>query len=80
MKPNVVFFHENAPAYRTMNKALMRLTENDVLLVMGTSGQVIDIGSYAAMTKVFAILSNLKSETRASMPGSPVIEDRQSTS
>lgn len=77
VKPNVVFFHENAPGYRPMNKALMRLNERDVLLVMGTSGQVIDIGSYAAMTKAFTILSNLKSEKRASMPGFPIVEDRQ---
>lgn len=77
MKPNVVFFDENAPYYRIMWKTFMGLKREDVLVVIGTSGQVIDIGSVAAMTKATTVLSNLESAKTISMPGSPVVEDRQ---
>lgn len=77
VKPAVVFFNEGAPRYRHMHRALDALQDGDVLLVMGTSGQVIPIGVWAASMPAIAILSNLKSDDRISMPGAPVCEDRQ---
>ncbi|WP_284070137.1 Sir2 family NAD-dependent protein deacetylase, partial [Escherichia coli] len=38
VKPNVVCFHEDAPLYAIRNKVFKELTEDDVLVVIGTSG------------------------------------------
>jgi NAD-dependent deacetylase len=77
VKPQVVFFGEPAPLYRAMFDAFKRLGRRDVILVIGTSGKVIDIGSVAAITEATTILSNLAPSDEIWMPGSPCIEDRQ---
>lgn len=77
VRPNVVFFEEPAPNYRQMWKDFKSLTENDVLLVIGTSGNVIDIGTVAQFTKATTILSNLESQRNEGMPGSEVLQDSQ---
>lgn len=77
VKPGVVFFGERAPYYPQMFKHLMALAEGDVLVVIGTSGKVVDIGSIAASTHATTILSNLASSNEPWMPGEPVVEDRQ---
>ena len=46
MKPNVVFFGETAPRYDDMYQAIRNVFENDLLIVAGTSEQVIPISSY----------------------------------
>lgn len=61
VRPNVVFFHEMAPNYRTMYKAFSELNENDVILVVGTSGLVIDIDSLVFDRPGIKILNNLES-------------------
>lgn len=61
VKPNVIMFHESAPNYAPMWNALHGMRERDVLLVIGTSGQVIRIGDIAARTSATTILSNLES-------------------
>lgn len=76
VKPGVVFFGEAAPHYRTMWRTFTELTTGDVLVVIGTSGKVIDIGSVAAGSRATTILSNLEPSSEASMPGAPVAEDR----
>jgi NAD-dependent deacetylase len=45
LKPNVVFFGEVAPNYPKMYNILASLGKDDVIVVCGTSGQVIDIKS-----------------------------------
>lgn len=77
VKPDVVLFGENAPHYKRMWKLLSKLTAKDILLVIGTSGKVVDIGSIAAKTPATTILSNLESSQDLSMPGAPCVEDRQ---
>lgn len=41
VKPDVVFFGEEAPEYRNMNNAIKHLKPNDTVVIMGTSCQVI---------------------------------------
>lgn len=62
VKPNVVFFNESAPKYRKMWEAFESLVDDDVLVVIGTSGQVINIGDVAADSRATTILSNLESQ------------------
>lgn len=41
-KPNVVFFGEYAPAYSDLNSLMGTLTMQDLVIIVGCSGQVID--------------------------------------
>lgn len=78
IRPDVVFFNEPAPEYMRMYAALKLLDlKKGVLVVIGTSGQVIDIGGMAVGLSGHTILSNLESATTQSMPGESVCEDRQ---
>jgi NAD-dependent deacetylase len=61
VKPNVVFFNEQAPRYAQMWKSLESLTEDDVLVAIGTSGLVLPIGQIARRCPATTILSNLES-------------------
>jgi NAD-dependent deacetylase len=63
VKPNVVFFNEQAPLYAEMWRRLSRLTQNDVLVVIGTSGTVLPVGEIARRCPATAVLSNLRSES-----------------
>jgi NAD-dependent deacetylase len=75
VKPAIVFFHEAAPRYYDMHKAVNALQRGDVALVMGTLGNVIPIGAMLAETEATTVLSNLESAT--STPQCLVNEDRQ---
>lgn len=59
MKPDVVFFGERAPAYVDLAKALTGLTEQDVLVVIGTDGKVVPVGSIAARLPCRKVLNTL---------------------
>lgn len=59
VKPNVVFFHERAPAYRDMWRVFKSLTEAGVLLVIGTDGAVVPIGEIARTTAARRLLCTL---------------------
>lgn len=59
MKPNVVFFGEQAPAYTDMARALVGLTPQDVLVVIGTDGAVVPVGSIAASLSCRKVLNTL---------------------
>lgn len=59
VKPNVVFFNEMAPNYAPMWKTFESLQKSDVLLVVGTSGEVIRIGEIASRVPATTVLSNL---------------------
>ena len=60
VRPNVVFFHEMAPMYREMYRALEALNVNDVVLVIGTSGVVLDIDGLLFNRPGRKILNNLE--------------------
>lgn len=77
VRPGVVFFGDPAPEYRTMDRAFAELGEGDVLVVLGTTGKVIDVGSFAARTLATTVLSNLDSGDDDWMPGRPGVADRQ---
>lgn len=59
VKPDVVFFHEQAPLYKKMWDAFRFLNDDDLLVVIGTSGNVIDIGGIARDVSCVSILNNL---------------------
>jgi len=56
MRPNVVFFGESAPMYEKMHKALNGC---GLLVVIGTSGYVIDV-SFLTQYSDYSILNNLE--------------------
>jgi NAD-dependent deacetylase len=62
VKPNVVFFHENAPNYPSFYKTINSLTKDDVFIIIGTSGVVIDVDSLTFDNDAYKILVNLKHE------------------
>ncbi len=57
MRPNIVFFGEMAPKYEEMHK---KLEECGLLVVIGTSGYVIDV-SYLTNYSDISILNNFES-------------------
>ena len=62
VKPGVIFFNEHAPRYTDMLKAFKILTDGDLLVVVGTSGQVINIGSMTCATTARTVLLNLEAD------------------
>lgn len=46
VRPNVVFFNEHAPRYNDLYHVTASLRDDDIVVVSGTSEQVIPIGSY----------------------------------
>lgn len=46
VKPAVVFFHQSTPMYPILLNTLMGLRKHDVLLVVGTSGEVVPIANW----------------------------------
>jgi NAD-dependent deacetylase len=62
VKPNVVMFHEAAPLYGLMWRRFAELQPEDLLVVIGTSGAVVDIGRIAEAAPCATVLSNLESD------------------
>lgn len=62
IKPKIVFFYEQAPLYATMYEVFTSLRECDCVLVVGTSGSVIDISTLLALNPRIGkkILNNLE--------------------
>jgi NAD-dependent deacetylase len=60
VKPNVVFFGENAPNYLKMKKVFKEFSKKDILVVIGTSGVVIPISDISKSLPGFRILNNLE--------------------
>lgn len=60
VKPGVVFFGEMAPEYRTLQRAMDSLRPQDVLLVIGTSGQVLPVARMGLEAPGPTILNNLE--------------------
>lgn len=64
VKPNIVFFFEQAPLYTMMYDILESLESKDCIIVIGTSGSVIDISGIIKMCRAryagLKILNNLE--------------------
>ena len=62
LKPNIVFFGENAPEYHWLNKALRDIRTEDIFVVIGTMGNVVPIDYKLRRTyyKPLKILNNLE--------------------
>lgn len=61
VKPNVVFFHENAPMYTYMYRAISALQKDDLVIVAGTMGNVLPINALLFEAPCKMILNNLES-------------------
>jgi NAD-dependent deacetylase len=60
VKPNVVLFNQRAPRYREMYMIINLLHENDVVLVSGTSEQVIPFGTFLRGRPGFKIFNAME--------------------
>jgi NAD-dependent deacetylase len=56
LRPNIVFFGESAPLYERLNS---ELNICDMIVVIGTSGNVLDVTYFAQLTD-YSILNNLE--------------------
>jgi len=56
LRPNIVFFGEAAPQYTKLTQAL---NECELIVIIGTSGNVLDVTYFAQLTKL-SILNNLE--------------------
>lgn len=61
VKPNVIFFGEVAPKYMVLYKTLKEATKGDFIIVAGTSGEVIEIGSLIFDSPATKILMDINS-------------------
>ena len=62
VKPLIVFFNEPAPEYRNLYEIFGNLTSNDLVLIVGTSGTVINVNYLLSFSNSKNILNNLKAE------------------
>jgi NAD-dependent protein deacetylase/lipoamidase len=60
VKPNVVFFNQEAPRYRDLSGILSSLEPPDVVVVVGTSEAVVPIGEYLRDRPGFKIFNALE--------------------
>lgn len=58
-RPAVVLFHEPAPVYMTLHKVMRNLRRDDILIVIGTQGTVLDIQTFVQIAPCRTILNNL---------------------
>lgn len=56
LRPNIVFFGESAPLYSKLTQAL---NECELIVIIGTSGNVLDVTYFAQLSKL-SILNNLE--------------------
>jgi NAD-dependent deacetylase len=61
VKPGVVFFHENAPKYADLYRAIKLMHDRTWVLIVGTSGMVIDVQTLFGGHTGFKLLNNLES-------------------
>ena len=58
VKPAVIFFNESAPNYVHYYEMLTNLREDDIIVVIGTSGEVLQISEDLRYKKCLKILNN----------------------
>ena len=61
VKPGVVFFHQNAPYYRELYRSIRAITSDTMVVVIGTSGFVLDVNNLFGHTAAKKVLNNLES-------------------
>lgn len=59
IKPDVVFFGEQAPNYQVLSELAVRLDSRDTIISIGSSGAVVNIDSLVESTGAFGILNVL---------------------
>jgi len=64
VKPGVVFFGENAPRYADLYDVAQSLRAEDTVVVIGTSGTVLQADRLFAYSKAYSILVNLEPGTQ----------------
>ncbi|MDE6894154.1 MAG: hypothetical protein K2J02_02125 [Malacoplasma sp.] len=62
IKPYIVFFNEQAPQYLKLHQIFNSVNEKDVVLIIGTSGTVINVNHLLYLSNSTNILNNLKKE------------------
>lgn len=77
VRPGIVMFGDEPPLYRPMREAFAALGRGDLLVVIGTGGEVVDVGRVAERTRATTVLSNLASAEEEPMPGMCRAMDRQ---
>lgn len=60
VKPFVVFFYESAPMYSPMYREFQTLKDDDIVVVIGTSGNVISLDMLLYGNSGYKILNNLE--------------------
>lgn len=60
VKPGTVFFHQNAPYYSVLYRSLKAITEHTMVVVVGTSGVVLDVDTLFGHTPGVKVLNNLE--------------------
>ena len=60
VKPGIIMFHENAPKYVHYTRMCRNASAGDVIVVIGTSGQVLQISEDLRYTNATKILNNLE--------------------
>ncbi len=58
LKPNIVFFYEQAPKYAEMYEIFDSVSDDDIIVVSGTSGEVVNV--CAMIGRGYKILNNLE--------------------
>lgn len=61
VRPNVVFFNEDADQYQHMYTAFENISSGDCIVIIGTSGQVIAVDQLINSSDCLKILNNLNS-------------------
>lgn len=60
VKPGVVFFNDSAPRYADLYRTFKKLSFDDTVVIIGTSGEVINVNSLIFNKLAFAILNNME--------------------
>jgi len=60
VKPGTIFFGEAAPEYSKLHKAISKIQEDDVVIIIGTTGEVVPIDIFLSESPGYKILNNLE--------------------
>lgn len=60
VKPAVVMFHEHAPEYAKLYKLVDSLSAHDMVIIVGTSGIVLDVQTLFGLGSHVKVLNNLE--------------------
>lgn len=60
LKPNIVFFGGEAPNYMKLYNVVENIQKDDIVVVIGTMGNVVDVQSLFGMKNCYKILCNME--------------------